>query len=347
MRILHLLQSDRFSGAENVVCQIIGMFKDDDSFEMAYCSQDGQIKEALLERNIRFYPMTKLKVAEVKRVIKEYKPDVIHAHDMHASFVAAIACGKIPLISHIHNNSFQSRGLSLKSIAYVLAAAKAKHIFWVSKSSKDGYVFKKFFDQKSSVLQNIIDIDNLYEKMQSDKNEYNYDIVYVGRLTYQKNPERLVDVLEKVCQKQPNVRIAIIGTGELEEKVRLLAQEKGLNGNIDFLGFCSNPLKVMHDSKAMVMTSRWEGTPMCALEAQSLGIPIVTTPTDGLCDIISDGENGFLSDNDDVLSEKLCDLINNSNLFQRMSIMSVELMKKIMDKPSYANRIKKVYEENR
>lgn len=43
MRVLHLLQSSRFSGAENVVCQIIKMFENDKAITMAYCSRDGQI----------------------------------------------------------------------------------------------------------------------------------------------------------------------------------------------------------------------------------------------------------------------------------------------------------------
>ena len=71
MKVLHLLQSDRFSGAENVVCQIIGVFKDNPDIEMAYCSRDGQIRDALDERRIKFYPITNLKISEVKRVIHE------------------------------------------------------------------------------------------------------------------------------------------------------------------------------------------------------------------------------------------------------------------------------------
>ena len=98
MKILHLLQSGHFSGAENVVCQIIGLMKDELDIQMAYCSRDGQIRETLKEREIEYYPIKELTVAEIKRIIREYKPDIIHAHDMRASFVAARACGKITLI---------------------------------------------------------------------------------------------------------------------------------------------------------------------------------------------------------------------------------------------------------
>lgn len=344
MKVLHLLQSPHFSGAENVVCQIIGMFGNEPDIEMAYCSQDGQIRNALAERNIKFFPMSVLCKSEVKRVIKEYKPDIIHAHDMRASFVAARCCGKIPLVSHIHNNAFGSRGLSIKSIAYILAGLKAKHIFWVSTSSFEGYFFKKLFTKKSSVLQNIIDIDALYKKMEMDEKEYNYDIVYVGRLTFQKNPERLIEVIKKICELDTGISVAIVGTGDLEVTAKKLCCENKLDENIDFLGFCPNPLKIMYDSKVMIMTSRWEGTPMCALEAQSLGVPIVSTPVDGLCDIIANGKNGFLSDDNDVLAQKLYEVVTNDSLHQELSKNSKTLMHKLMETKQYQKAIKNIYE---
>ena len=297
MKILHMLQSDRFSGAENVVCQIISMCKDE-NMEFVYSSQDGQIREALEERGIEFHPIKKVSVSEFKRIIKEVKPDIIHAHDMAASFFAALACGKIPLVSHIHNNAYDSRGVSLKSILYRFAAKKAKHIIWVSQSSLDGYAFHKAFEAKSSVLYNIIDVGALKDKIALDPNTYDYDVVYLGRLTYQKNPQRLIEVIGKVVEKRPETKVAIIGTGDMEEEVRQLALDKDLLNNVTFLGFQSNPAKILNDSKVMVMTSRWEGTPMCALESLAMGVPIVSTPTDGLKDLIQDGVNGFLSDDD-------------------------------------------------
>lgn len=319
MRVLHLLNTDRFSGAENVVCQIINMFKDEQDIEMLYCSLDGQIRNALKERGIKFVPVSTLNSKELKRVIAEQKPDVIYAHDMRASFVAACACGKISLISHIHNNAFDSRGISPKSIAYLFAAKKAKHIFWVSKTAFSGYVFHKFFSKKSSILYNVIDISTLKEKALKDKDKYDYDVIYLGRLTYPKNPERLINVFSILVKKMPEVKIAIVGTGELENEVKALAKEKDLEKNIDFLGFCENPLKILQDSKVMVMTSRWEGTPMCALEAQALGVPIVSTPTDGLRDLIEHGKTGFLSDDDETLAESLLSIIKDDSLRNSLS----------------------------
>lgn len=343
MRVLHVLYSNRFSGAENVVCQIIGMFREDPDVEMIYCSPDGQIREALAERGVSFAPISDLSKAELRRVISEVRPDVIHAHDMRASFVASLACKKIPLISHIHNNAFDSRGVSLKSVAYILAARKAKHIFWVSDSAYNGYAFHKRFEKKSEVLQNIIDIDALYAKMAKDENYYSYDLAYVGRLTYPKNPQRLMGVIAKIKALKPEIRVAVVGNGDLEDETHALCREYGLEENIDFLGFCSNPLKILHDSSSMVMVSRWEGTPMCALEAMALGVPIVSTPVDGLRALIDVDKNGYLSDDDDELARRIVEIATDPELRARLSEYTLEKAKVINNVEVYRDRLLKAY----
>lgn len=343
MRIIHLLQSPRFSGAENVVCQIIGLMRNEPDMEMFYCSRDGQIREALEERNISFIPIKDITVNEVKYVIKKYKPDIIHAHDMRASYIAVRAAGKIPVISHIHNNNFDSRGLSVKSIAYLYAGFKSKHIFWVSDSSYNGYAFHKFLSQKSEVLYNIIDIDALYEKMKLDENNYEYDIVYLGRLTYPKNPTRLLKVFKGVINKMPNVKIVVIGTGELEEQMHLEARKMKLNKNINFLGFQSNPYKILYNAKLMLMTSRWEGTPMCVLEAMSLGVPVVSTPTDGVSIVVKNEKTGYLYDEDEELINACCKLVEDSKLRESMSRASCIRAKELMDSKVYKEKIVNVY----
>ncbi len=346
MKVLHLLQSNKFSGAENVVCQIIGMFKNEPDVEMVYCSTDGPIRDALKERNIKFIPLENFSVKEIKKVIKNEKPDIVHAHDMRASFAAARACGNVPLISHVHNNNFDSRGLSAKSIAYMFAAIKAKHIFWVSQSSFDGYAFHKLFGKKSTVLYNIIDIDALYRKMEMDANTYNYDAIYVGRLTYQKNPQRLMQVFAKVVKALPDAKIAVVGIGDLEEETKALCNELNLQNNVEFLGFQSNPLRMLHNAKVMVMTSRWEGTPMCALEAMALGVPIVSTPADGMNDLINNDENGFLSDDDDVLAEKTVEIITDRELYLGLSENTKKQSLEINDIDVYRESISKVYKNS-
>ena len=345
MKILHVLSSDKFSGAENVVCQIIGLFKGDDGIEMFYVSPDGEIKDSLKEMDVPYIPLKKLSVSSVRKVIKEQKPDLIYSHDMRASFVCALACGKIPLVSHIHNNAFDSRKLSLKSLLYVFAGLKAKHIFWVSQSAFDGYAFHKLFRKKSSVLYNVIDIDALYKKMSCDDKTYDFDVIYVGRLTSPKNPQRLMHVFKLLCEKNPNVKIAVVGAGELEEETKALCKEYDLQNNVSFLGFQPNPSKMLHDSKVMVITSRWEGLPMCALEAMALGVPIVGTPVDGLKYLVEQNVDGYLSDKDDELASDIAFLVDDKNLHDRMSANSIKKAYVVNDKTAYKTEINRIINE--
>lgn len=342
MKVLHLLQSNRFSGAENIACQIISMCSEE-KIEFAYASPDGPIRDALKERNIKFLPMKKSCLSEYKRVIREFSPDVIHTHDMGASFFAALVCGNIKLISHIHNNSFNSRKVSAKAVAYVAAAIKASHIFWVSDSAYKEYRFRKIFERKSSVLYNIIDINSLYEKMEQDTNSYDYDIAYLGRLSYPKNPQRLMCVLSEVSKQLPNVKIAIIGTGELEDETKKLCQQLNLYDNVSFLGFQSNPYKILRDAKVMVMTSRWEGLPICALEALSLGVPIVSTPTDGLVTIVQNGKNGFLSDENDEIAKQIIQIVSSEQTHQTLSENAQLFARQKMDKEVYKKSVLSAY----
>ena len=344
MKVMHVLNSRIYSGAEKVVCQIINAFRDVEGMEMVYCSPDSDIvRQMLIEQDVTFLPMETMSTKELGRVIAEQKPDLIHAHDMRASFFSALCCGNIPLVSHIHNNAYDARGLSPKTIAYLLAGFKAKHILWVSNSSFEGYAFHKLFAKKSSVLYNIIDTEQIFAKKAQDENTYAYDLIYVGRLTFQKDPQRLMRLCARLKESKPDLNVAIVGTGELEAEVKALCRELNIQDNVHFLGFQSNPIKMVHDAKAMVLTSRWEGTPMCALEAMALGTPVVSTPSDGMKDLIDDGINGYLTDDDAVMAEKLLKIMEDTEHRKQLSENAREKFAKINDAPKYKEAIMACY----
>lgn len=343
MRILHILNTSSFSGAENVVCQIIKMFEQSD-IEMAYCSQDGEIRDVLQSLNIKFYPINEMSKCEINRVIDLYQPDIIHAHDMRASYYSSKNTKKVPVVSHIHNNAYDSRILSKKSVAFLFASLKIKHIFWVSSESLAQFYFSKFVRKKSSILYNVIDINSLYQKMSKDQNSYNYDVIFLGRLAEEKDPLRLIDVFEKVKKEIPEVRMAIVGDGALKNEMKELVLKKSLEGNVDFLGFKNNPLKILKDSKIMLMTSKREGMPMCALEAQILGTPIVSTPVGAMEKIIFDGINGFLCEDDHKLVESVCSIILSQKLRDSLSLNSIRIAKNINDVTAYKKKLFKTYD---
>ena len=343
MRVMHLLASDKFSGAENVACQIIKMF-DGSGVEMVYVSPHGEIERNLKEKAVPFFGLDALNKKQLEKAIEKFKPDVIHAHDMRASFEAHKIKGEFALISHIHNNSYKSRKLSLKSIAYYFAAKKAKAIIWVSESAQDGYIFSKHFMDKSKVLHNVIDAAVVYDKANADLAVYDYDAVFLGRLAYEKNPERLIKIVKRVCEKKPDFSVAIVGTGELEEQAKTLASELGIEGNVKFFGFKENPYKILQCSKVMLLSSRWEGLPMCVLEAMSFGVPVVSTVTDGVKNVVLSGENGYLSDDDEVLAESIYQLVTDQKKRKEFSEKAKKRFCQINNLTNYKSQLKEIYD---
>lgn len=343
MKVMHVLNSRIYSGAEKVVCQIIHAFQGE--VEMVYCSPESDIVRKMVEaQGVTYLPMKTMSVSELSRVIREQKPDLIHAHDMRAGFFSALCCGKIPLVSHIHNNAYDARGLSPKTVGYLLAGFRAKHIFWVSQSSFDGYAFHKLFARKSSVLYNVIDTDEIYTKLSQDSNTYDHDLIYVGRLTYQKNPQRLLRLCARLKQDKPDLKVAIVGTGELEDELKALSQELNLEDTVHFLGFQPNPIKMVACSKAMILTSRWEGTPMCALEAMALGTPVVSTPSDGMKDLLTDGISGYLTESDEQMAKDLLKIFTQPEHRQLLAENARKKIDSLNDGEAYKRAIRTAYQ---
>ena len=343
MKVMHVLNSRIYSGAEKVVCQIIHAFQGE--VEMVYCSPESDIVRKMVEgQGVTYLPMKTMSVSELSRVIREQKPDLIHAHDMRAGFFSALCCGKIPLVSHIHNNAYDARGLSPKTVGYLLAGFRAKHIFWVSQSSFDGYAFHKLFAKKSSVLYNVIDTDEIYTKLSQDSNTYDYDLIYVGRLTYQKNPQRLLRLCARLKESKPDLKVAIVGTGELEEELKALSQELNLEDTVHFLGFRPNPIKMVACSKAMILTSRWEGTPMCALEAMALGTPVVSTPSDGMKDLLTDGVSGYLTESDEQMAVDLLKIFTQPEHRKLLAENARKKFDSLNDGEAYKRAIRTAYQ---
>ena len=152
-------------------------------------------------------------------------------------------------------------------------------------------------------------------------------------------------MLTGIEKKYPGMKAAIVGTGDLEAETKQKMQELNAEECIDMLGYSSNPYKIVKSAKVMIMTSRWEGLPMCALEAMALGVPIVSTPTDGLKEIVEDGKTGYLSDKDDVLIARCVDILKNEKLYQRLHQKTLEKAAIILDIESYKEALDRVYRQ--
>lgn len=345
-KIMHLISTDVFSGAENVACQIINGFSKDEKYKMIYVSKIGPNKKSLEDRSITYYKLNNFNYKCIKKAIQDFKPDIIHAHDIKASIYASLFYKKAVIISHIHGNHENMRKFNLKTFLYNMFSKRFNKIIWVSKSCLEDYYYSNKIQDKSIILYNVINPEEIYQKAKQDKNKYSFDIIYLGRMTYPKNPLRLIDVVNEVIKQRPQTTVALVGTGELDKDVKEKIHEYKLEKNITFFGFQENPYKILVSSKVMLMTSRYEGTPMCALEALACGVPIISTPTDGLLELIQNGENGYICSTNEDLVEKTLTIIQDKSNAIEMSKRVKLSSKKINNIIKYLNTINKIYVES-
>ena len=131
----------------------------------------------------------------------------------------------------------------------------------------------------------------------------------------------------------------------MDEKIRNQIEEMKLQQNIELYGFVENPYKILKNSSIMLMTSRWEGLPMCALEAMALGVPIVSTPTDGLKEVVQEGITGYLREDDAELADKILEILRDEKLRSELSVNAYEQSLQINSIDKYREEIFRVYKE--
>ena len=342
--VLHILNTNSYSGAENVAITIIRHFKKKNSdFRLVYVSLDGPIKNVLQSNGIEFEPIKKVCIKEIKRVVKKYKPAVIHAHDFTASIISALSTCKTPIISHIHNNSPWIKKLGVYSIAYGITCLRYKKILGVSPSVFDEYIFGKCFKNKELVMPNPIDLERIREAANSATISGAYDVVFLGRLTQSKNPLLFVDIINELSKTQ-KVSACMIGDGALRDEVERKIKENNLENIITLVGFIENPHGILNQSKILCLPSTWEGFGLVAVEALALKKPVVASPVGGIPTIIK-GEEGYLCNSKQEFVDALEHLLQNKQAYELASMKALERANEMDNVKTYIETLEGVYNE--
>lgn len=362
LRVLHILNTNKYSGAENVVITIIKNMRD--YVDCGYESLDGPIRDVLKENNIAFFPVDKTKPSEIKRVISAFHPDIIHAHDYTDGMAAVFTGTRIPIINHLHNNSPWLKRYGIRSISYGFCANRFNKILTVSDSIMNEYVFGSYFKSKTVTVGNPIDLNRIRalarvmstEDILETKKEY--DIAFLGRETPQKNPIRLLKIIrlvkdclkEKMTDKSTDefqvhgLKAIMIGDGEMRDDVNAEIKRLRLEENITCVGFQSNPYKYLKTAKVMVMPSLWEGFGLAAVEGIALGLPVVASPVGGLVDIVND-RCGKLCETDQEFVGELVKLLTDGQYYKKKSDGAIKRAYDFDNLDSYMKQIYNAYME--
>lgn len=311
----------------------------------------------------------------IKKIIQEYKPDIVHTHASKSGAVGRLAASscKVPLIVHtFHGHVFHSYFNPLMSKLIVrferFFARRTDAIIAISESQRHELteVYKIAPPEKVFTVPLGFNLDKYSVDQDTKKiifrNKYGFDkseliVGIIGRLVPIKNHEMFLEVAAIVKSKtNKNVRFAIIGDGESRPAIEKKSQEL----NLSYSYFITNPKEktdilvtsweteidqALAGLDIVALTSHNEGTPVSLIEAQSAYIPVVSTNVGGVEDIVINGETGYITEVGDtqLFADYIVKLIENEDLRNRMGKSGYENVVKRYSKKRLINDMRNLY----
>mgnify|MGYP000869333959 FL=1 len=262
---------------------------------------------------------------KLKELLFEIKPDItISTLRREINFINSIKDGSKKIgeihFSRTHYRNMESNGgknilrkIISKLWMYQLVKELKQLSMFVTLSSEDNDRWTEIKDK--TYIYNPL---SFFPNKKSDCNSK--QVIAVGRYTYQKGFDMLIESWKYVNEKHPDWVLKIYGGGDRDSFVKL-RDSLGLQDNIFLESSTDNIIDKYCESSIFVLSSRFEGFGMVITEAMACGLPAVSfTCPSGPRDIIKDGEDGLLVENGNIkeLVNKISYLIENDELRKEM-----------------------------
>lgn len=248
---------------------------------------------------------------KLKKIIQNEKYDLVHTHTPIASTCVRIACKnmKNTKVFYTAHGFHFSKGASLKNwlVYYPMEKWLSRYTNCLITINKEDYntaISKNFKADEIKMVHGVgVDVNKfepqIIEKKLQTRKEYGYKedgfiLFYAAELNHNKHQDLLIDVVNILKDRIPNIKLLLAGSGLLESQYKELAKKSGVENNIEFLGYRSDVSKLLMLSDIAVASSRREGLPVNVMEAMATGLPLVVTNVRGHRDLVKDGENGYV-----------------------------------------------------
>ena len=292
-----------------------------------------------------------------KKILDEFKPDVVHSHLFKAEIVSRYTLyDTIRYVTHCHNNMeqfdfFQSKSLRRRISDYLesrwlLKKYKAcDNRFIAISQNTENYFYKKLpasLRKNIFLSKNCINTSRYYS---STEKEIDFvRLITVGNLTENKGHAFLIEVVAELKKSGYNISLEVLGFGPLKNDLEDLIRVKGLEGIVSLKGNVSNVNEYLSRADIYVHAAYREGFGLVLLEAMASGLPVVTTDGGGNKDLLEDGHNGFLIKERSVkqFADKLIDLIENEELRKGLG-GNAQQYSKVYDIIPYVDKLEKIY----
>lgn len=287
------------------------------------------------------------RIFQIKKVLKEERPDIIVSFLPMPSFRVLIANRKIkiPVIISDRNDPKQEYKSKLNMILMNWLYPKADGFVFQTNEQRE--YFGEKIRKKSTIIFNPIKNSFLETKNINLKDREN-NIINVGRLVPQKNQKMIINAFSKVSKKYPNYKLKIFGDGLLREELQSQINNLQLSDKVILCGVTDNIKQELENSKIFVLSSDYEGMPNALIEAMATGCAVISTncPCGGPMELIKNEENGILIPvrNEERLIKSINFLIENENNAEIIG-ENAKNIKKILNSKAILNQWKKYIKE--
>lgn len=228
------------------------------------------------------YPRYKKFVTELLHESPDIR--IVHAHNEAMGYYALQSAKDVGIpvrIAHAHNTQIiRDYKYPLKMVCKQLLPGAATDYWSCGRDAGIYYFGEKRWNASGFILRNAIDLPRFAFREEDRarlRREHGLEgcfvIGHVGRFNVQKNHTRLLDIFAEIAAAVPEARLALIGTGELEQAVKEKAEAMGIRGKVLFLGQMADVGGWYQAMDCFVLPSLFEGLPVVGVEAQAAGLP--------------------------------------------------------------------------
>lgn len=220
----------------------------------------------------------------IVKIFKENNYKIVHSH-MNTLSIFSLFGAKIAGIPNriIHNHSTAGKGDIEKNVVKYLLRPFAP-MFATEKCACSKLAGEWMYGKKGkfTVFNNAIDLDKYkYDKKVRNEIRKMLDIEnkkvigHVGRFSYQKNHDLLIDIFYEFLKRENDAVLMLIGEGELEGEIKNKVKKLGIEKNVLFLGKKDGVYRYYQAMDIFLLPSRYEGLPVVGVEAQANGLPCI------------------------------------------------------------------------
>jgi len=263
----------------------------------------------------------------LSRVLKQYRPDVVHAHDPHGVAMAATALSIIslspsPALVASRRIEFRIGHNSFSRWKY----DQVNCVIAISEAVRERLIADGIPRAKTTVVHEGVDVERIAHLRPANVHAAFFLPTHapivgnIGALVPQKGQHHLIDAAAIVVRHIPDARFVIAGEGELRPQLEDQIKRKHLERHVFLAGFRTDALELLKGFDLFALSSLHEGMCTSLVDAMAASKAAVATAVGGVPEVMADGESGYLvpAKDHEAMAQRIIDLLQDESLRRRM-----------------------------